>query len=194
MILKDVHYGRISDFPKDTPYGKVFVELSLYKDILLKGGRIVIPPRLTEQVLLLGHQSHGLGTTKTIRYLRERVLWLGLGEDVKGYVADCYPCSVAISRNHPLLVVSRPLPEGPWKEVLVDFKGPEGGRNGFYYHFVIDNYFPLFQRFLLFWIQNFLRSSLFLRKYGVDGDTLRKLSMMEDRHTTPTAGKGTMRK
>ena len=59
---------------------------------------------------------------------------------MKRYVADCYPCSVSISRNDPPPVTSRPLPEGPWKEVLVDFKGPVGGKNGFYYHVVIDNY------------------------------------------------------
>ena len=45
-----------------------------------------------------------------------------------------------MSRNNPSPFTSRPLPEGPWKEVLVDFKGPMGGKNGFYYHVVIDNY------------------------------------------------------
>ena len=66
--------------------------------------------------------------------------WPGLWENVKRYVTDCYPCSVSISRNDTPLVTSRPLPEGPWKEVSVYFKGPVGGQNGFYYHVVIDNY------------------------------------------------------
>ena len=91
-------------------------------------------------MLSLGHQSHGLGMTKTISYLRERVWWPGLGQDAKRFVEDCYPCSVAIFRNDLQPIVSRPLPDGPMKEVSVDFKGPVEGKNGFYYRIVIDNY------------------------------------------------------
>ena len=29
-------------------------------------------------------------------------------------------------------------PDGPWKEVVLDFKGLVGGKNGFYYRQVID--------------------------------------------------------
>ena len=36
-------------------------------------------------------------------------------------------------RNRPLLV-------GPWQEVALDFKGPVGGQDGFYYHVVLDTY------------------------------------------------------
>ena len=30
--------------------------------------------------------------------------------------------------------------EDPWRKISVDFKGPIGGKAGFYYHVVIDNY------------------------------------------------------
>ena len=46
-----------------------------------------------------------------------------------------------MSRNDPPPVTSRLVPEGPWKEVYVDFKGLVGGKTGFYYHLVIDKYF-----------------------------------------------------
>ena len=32
------------------------------------------------------------------------------------------------------------MPLGPWKEVALDFKGPIGGKSGFYYHVVLDTY------------------------------------------------------
>ena len=73
LLLKDIYSGKLSDSVKDRPYGKVFVELSSYKGLILKGGHIMIPVKLMEQALALGHQSYGLGTSKTTKYLREWV-------------------------------------------------------------------------------------------------------------------------
>ena len=42
------------------------------------------------------------------------------------------------SRNNSLPIRNRPLPEGPWKDVEVNYKGPIGGSGGFYYHVVMD--------------------------------------------------------
>ena len=58
---------------KGSSYAKVFDELTVHNGVLLKCDRVVIPSKLTEQVIELAHESHGLGETKTIRMLRERV-------------------------------------------------------------------------------------------------------------------------
>ena len=47
---------------------------------------------------------------------------------------------MSVPRNDPAPIKNRPLPEGPWREVAVDYKGPIGGQSGFYYHVIIDLY------------------------------------------------------
>jgi len=140
QLMEDVARGRLSEKGKKTPYGKVFDELTVCEGALLKGDRVVVPPRLTQRVIELAHESPGLGETKTIRYLRERVWFPNLSKRVKQHVGECFPCAVSVPRNDPAPIKNRPLPEGPWREVAVDYKGPIGGKSGFYYHVVIDMY------------------------------------------------------
>ena len=140
QVMKDVARGRLSEQVKKTPYGKVYEELTVCGGALLKGDRVVIPPKLIQQVIELAHESHGLGQTKTIRHLRERVWFPNLSKKVKQHVEECVPCAVSVPRNDPAPIKNRPLPEGPWREVAVDYKGPIGGQSGFYYHVVIDLY------------------------------------------------------
>ena len=66
--MKDMYIGKLSDGMKNTLYGKIFLELSVNSGLLLKGEHLVVPSTLVEQLLKLGHQSHALGTNKTIRY------------------------------------------------------------------------------------------------------------------------------
>ena len=80
QLMEDVARGRLSEKVKKTPYGKVFDELTVCEGALLKGDRVVVPPRLTQRVIELAHESHGLGETKTIRYLRERVWFPNLSK------------------------------------------------------------------------------------------------------------------
>ena len=140
QLLVDVPNGRLSDQMLQSKYAQVFDEMTVCDGFLLKGDRVVIPPKLTEQVISLAHESHGLGETKTIRLLRQRVWFPKLAKKTKEYVSNCYPCAVAIPRNDPVPIVNRKLPSGPWREVAVDYKGPIGGPKGFYYHVVIDLY------------------------------------------------------
>ena len=140
QLLEDVARGKLSDQLQGSPYAKVFEELTACDGVLLKSDRVVIPKNLTEQVIELAHESHGLGETKTIRMLRERVWFPKLAKKAKEYVAKCYPCAVAVPRNDPVPIQNRELPKGPWKEVAVDYKGPIGGPRGFYYHVIVDLY------------------------------------------------------
>ena len=70
-----------------------------------------------------------MGTIKTTHKIRERVWLLNLGRDVKRYIEDCYAFTVAIPRNNSPPIHNWPLPSGPWQEVALDFKGPNGGNN-----------------------------------------------------------------
>ena len=47
--------------------------LMVCDNVLLKGNRVIVPPKHTQRVIELTHESNRLGETHTIRYLRERV-------------------------------------------------------------------------------------------------------------------------
>ena len=98
---------------------------------------------MTEDVIWWVHQSHGLGKTKTVHYLSDRVWFPKLTQKTKRYVGDCFSCAVSVPRNDPLPMKSIPLPDGPWREVSMDYKGPIGGVKGFYYHVVMTKLFMI---------------------------------------------------
>ena len=56
QLMEDVAKGRLSEKVKKTPYGKVFDELTVCEGSLLKGDRVVVPPRLTQRVIELAHE------------------------------------------------------------------------------------------------------------------------------------------
>ena len=60
--------------------------------------------------------------------------------NVKRYINYYYVCAIAVPRHDPPPITNRPLPSRPWETVALDFKGPIGGNNGFYFHIAIDTY------------------------------------------------------
>ena len=139
-VFEDVRVGKMSPTTTASYYSKVFEELTAWDGVLLKGEQLVIPPSLQADVIALAHEGHGGGEGLTIRLLRERVWFPRLARLTKEYVASCHPCTASVPGNAPAPITTRPMPEGPWLEVAVDFKGPIGGPRGFYLHTVIDTY------------------------------------------------------
>jgi hypothetical protein len=55
------------------PYKKILDEMSVEKDIVLRGERIVMPEDLQKKIIQIAHESH-LGRIKTIQLIKEQVL------------------------------------------------------------------------------------------------------------------------
>ena len=63
------------------------------------------------------------GIEKTKELLERKFYWPGLAMDVREYISTCQTCqNIAIPRHKPYgKLESLPIPEGPWKEVSLDF-------------------------------------------------------------------------
>ena len=66
-------------------------ELTIEDDIILKGTRIVIPPKKWEAVLKLIHEGH-LGLNKFKLCVKEIVYWPGLNDQLEKLVLNCELC------------------------------------------------------------------------------------------------------
>ena len=118
-------------------YLKIRDELSVAEGLVIRGERIVIPEILQNRVVNIAHSSHqGIVKTKTL--LRETVWFPGIDRLVEKVVASCLPCqaNIKVKNTEPLQMTA--LPEGPWKELSVDFCGPFS--TGEYLLVVIDDF------------------------------------------------------
>ena len=139
-VAEDVVLGKMSAETRESAYKEVFEELSVVDGVVLKGDKLVVPPSLQANVIALSHEGHGLGESRTVSLLRERVWFPRLSRMTKECVATCTPCAAAVPGNVPSPITSGEMPEKPWQTVAADFKGPIGGPRGYYFHLVIDLY------------------------------------------------------
>ena len=91
--------------------------------ILLRGTRIIIPQALQSRVIKLAHEGHQ-GVAKTKAMLREYVWFPEIEKLVKEEIDTCIACQATGQPNPQEPLQPTPLPEGPWKELKVDFCGP----------------------------------------------------------------------
>ena len=86
----------------------------------------MLPRSLWAEVIALAHEGHQ-GEDRTIRYLRERVWFPKLSEQVREYVKTCEPgCTSSLPAVTPAPIVNRETPEKPWDIIAADYKGPQG--------------------------------------------------------------------
>ena len=57
---------------------------------------------------------------------------------VHAFVTSCRGCNAAATHTTPVPLEPNLMPEGPWRELHADFKGPIGGN--YYLHIVIDQF------------------------------------------------------
>ena len=124
------------------PYKDIFRELSVAKQLVLRGRRIVVPESLWQDIVALAHIGHQ-GATKTKQYLRERVCFSKMDAMVEEHVKACKPCLVATPGDNYQPLQPSTIPDRLWQHVATDLKGPVG--NQFYLLLVIDEYsrFPV---------------------------------------------------
>src|SRR5436189_1329003 len=98
------------------------------RGLLYYKGRIVVPLQksLIQELLYLYHDdqfSGHWGIEKTKELLERKFYWPKLAVDVREYVLTCHICqNISIPRHKPYgKLEPLPVPEGPWKEVSLDF-------------------------------------------------------------------------
>lgn len=111
-------------------------ELSSYRDCILWGCRVVIPPALRAEVLQLLHSSHP-GIVRMKGLARGYVWWPKLDSAIECLVRSCQVCQE--SRNAPPRAEIHPWEQAtrPWSRLHVDFAGPFQGK---LFLIVVDSY------------------------------------------------------
>ena len=94
---------------------------------MMRGEKLVLPKELQAAAIQLAHEGH-LGQEKTLGLLRETTWFPGMSQRVKEYVSSCIPCLAATPATHREPLKPSMMPEGPWRKVHADFKGPIGKR------------------------------------------------------------------
>ena len=93
--------------------------ISLHDGLLLRGRRIIIPPRLRADVLRRLHDGHQ-GITKTHANAASSVWWPGISQDITRVVRNCAMCE-KYRRERIEPMKGTEFPERPWSRVGVDF-------------------------------------------------------------------------
>jgi len=126
-------------------FRKVFAEFSVAKQLVLRGNCIVVPKCFQDSIVELAHIGHQ-GITKVKSYLRGRVWFPGTDALIEQFAESCISCQASTPSNSNLPDKPSDLPERPWQNLAMDFKGPIG--KSFYFFLVIDEFsrFPDFQK------------------------------------------------
>ncbi|XP_015118418.1 uncharacterized protein K02A2.6-like [Diachasma alloeum] len=103
------------------------MELSIYKECIIWGHRVVIPTTQRKQMLKYLHANHpGICGTKAAA--RSYVWWPGIDKDIETMVKNCQECMEVLSA--PAKTPTQPwvAPDKPWTRSHVDFAGPMAGQ------------------------------------------------------------------
>ncbi|UYV84041.1 K02A2.6-like [Cordylochernes scorpioides] len=112
---------------KFRPYFNRRNELSLDRECLLWGNRVVIPPVLQGRTLEQLHETHpGIVQMKAIA--RSHVWWPGMDKAIENKVERCENCQLVRNNPKPSPVHPWTAPVKPWSRIHVDYAGPFHGR------------------------------------------------------------------
>ena len=91
---------------------------TLHDELLLYGGRIVVPKQLQAETLQKIHTGHQ-GIVRCRLRATSSVWWPGISKDIEAFVQKCPECvKLAPNPREPLLTT--PLPNHPWERVAAD--------------------------------------------------------------------------
>jgi transposase InsO family protein len=94
-------------------------ELSVWKGLLIKGERIVIPHEMQKEILERIHEGH-LGINKCRERANQSVWWPHISKEIKDCVSRCRFCleKQPTQRKEPLLPSD--LPDRPFQRIAID--------------------------------------------------------------------------
>lgn len=72
------------------------------------------------------------------RYLRSKVWFPNMDKLVENFVQSCHACLAATPQQKHQPLITTKLPEGPWRHIASDFKGPIA--KDYYFLLLIDEY------------------------------------------------------
>lgn len=111
------------DTLKNTRFKLLKDELCVYKNIVLRGTRIVIPLSLRNKVLGIAHEGHP-GIVAMKNRLRSKVWWDGMDKDAEKCVKSCHGCQLVQKSVVSAPLYRNELPDRPWDTLAMDLLGP----------------------------------------------------------------------
>ena len=130
--LANVFEYTIAGWPREVnntlqPYYNVKEELSTHEGCLLRGARVIIPPKHREIMLEMVHDAHP-GIVRMKLHARNYCWWPGIDKDLEKKVQECLTCQTR--RNNPpkAPIVSWPPPTKAWSRLHIDYAGPIEGK------------------------------------------------------------------
>lgn len=131
-VLSRVKQWVFSGWPDDSsggnfaPFEVRQTELSVHRDCLLWGNRVVIPKAARSKVLQLLHANHP-GMTAMKAMARSLIWWPKLDQEIEEFVRYCEKCQTNRQSDPKAPVHFWMKPEQPWSRLHVDFAGPVKG-------------------------------------------------------------------
>ena len=108
------------------PFWSVKDFISIDDGILLKGNRIIIPPKPQGDVLNQLH-NHSHQCISNTRFLAQKcVYWPNIDKDIESIVGHCIICNTYVNSLPPEPMHKRDLPSSPWEILgtdLFDYNG-----------------------------------------------------------------------
>lgn len=102
------------------PYFDVRIALSVLRDCVLFGDRVVVPQVLRPKVLELLHDGHP-GVVRMKMRARNNVWWPRINNDIESHVAQCNPCAKVNWRPPRAEPLKWTVTDQPWIRLHVDF-------------------------------------------------------------------------
>ena len=124
-IMKLIQSGTLPRKTDEVPntFVKIWSELSVEGDLLLRGERLVISTSLKEKIIKVAHEGH-MGIIKTKTLLRSKVWFPDMDKLVEKEVGNCLSCQATVYQHGREPLKMSVLPNGPWEKVKIDFFGP----------------------------------------------------------------------
>ena len=123
-LLVGLQTGNLSKKDSDfKDYANYFDELSIARDIVLRGERIVIPSSLIHKVVSFGHEGHQ-GIIKSKKLLRSKFWFPRMDHYIEKHIQKCISCQATVNTPAEEPVQNTVLPDYPWQAVDLDFLGP----------------------------------------------------------------------
>lgn len=135
-----LHSGTWSDSLRK--FKDVEDELSTQKGFVLRGNRFVLPKTLHQRALDIAHESHP-GITTMKRFLRNKLWWPGMDNDITQKAANCKDCILLAKDSPPTPMKRTPLPHTKWDFIAIDFYS---AKNPDFIILVIVDFFSRFTR------------------------------------------------
>ena len=114
-----------------SPYKRVWEELCVVDNLILKGDKIVIPDseikpgngNIRERTLEIAHDGHP-GTTAMKRYIRSRVWFPEIDRRTEEITKGCLPCQASTETKHRDPLTPSVPPSEVWNDLATDHWGP----------------------------------------------------------------------